>query len=274
MKLFEGVNQEKNLSARLLRFLLIIGEAFYLNKVASDHRLLGKSNYLVALLFLLFNFLLPFKADFLIIIINGVLIYIFDAFITIYKKNKPYNEIILTGFLIATISIVINSYLIFYAWLTIALLIMRPTSSREWGMLNIGFVLPYYFIACILYLTDSFSIVAILPLFKPSIQFPAYSSIVIAKLVTLVTLPVLGFLIGSNQIGKMVLQNRKAYIIMFALFLGTVGLTALNLNRVHHYLHLSIVPATLLFAPFLLAFKKDFIPNLVIVFLILLAYIR
>ena len=274
LNFFENPSLSKSFLGSFIRSLAIFGEALYLNKVASDNKLLGKSNALVALTFLLFNFLVPYKSTFLALIINGMLIFIFQLYIGIYKKNKPFNEIILSGFIIAVITLFINSYLILYVWLTISLLIMRPSSLREWGMLNIGFFMPYYFIASILYLVDAFSLGSIVQLIQPSIKLPSLSFIVSFHILAFILLPIIGFIVGGNQVGKMVLQNRKAYIIMFALFLGALLLNLLNTSRVQEYIFFCIVPATILFAPFFQAFKKDFIPNLVLIFIILLSYFR
>ena len=103
---------------------------------------------------------------------------------------------------------------------------------------------------------------------------PALSSISSLKLILLLLLPIIGLTAGSNQINKMILQNRKAYIIIFALFLAAVLVAILNLNQLSEYAYLLLLPASILFAPFFQAFKKDFIPNLVLIVLIVLSYIR
>jgi len=168
----------------------------------------------------------------------------------------------------------LNNYLIFYCWLTIALLVIRPTSLREWTVLNIGFILPYYFLMSILYLFDQFSLDAIIQFKMPILSMPELSTIASLKLILLVLLPILGLTAGSSQINKMILQNRKAYIIIFALFLAAVLITMVNLNQLSEYAYLMLLPASILFAPFFQAFRKDFIPNLVLIVLIALSYIR
>ncbi len=274
LNLLSPLNAEEHLSTKIIRYLILIAEAFYLNKIAIDNKLLERSTFLVALTFLLLHFLMPFKASFLMLLINAILMIVFHIFIVLYKKTNPFNNIILCGFLMACLSLIVNSYMIFYAWLTIALLVMRPSSIREWSVMNIGFIIPYYFIVSILYLIDQFSVEAIATFVTPTFHLPVTTPIVSLKMALIVLLPLIGFSISSTSINKMVLQNRKAYIIMFALMLGVILINILNLDRINNYFYLSIVPATILFAPFFQSFRKDFIPNLILVLLILLSYIR
>ena len=272
--LLSPLNAQEHLSTNIIRYLIITAEAFYLNKIAIDNKLLERSTFLVALSFLLLNFLIPFKASFLLLLINAILMIVFHIFIIIYKKNNPFNNILLCGFLIASLSLIVNSYMIFYVWLTIALLVMRPSSIREWSVMNIGFLIPYYFIVSVLYLIDKFSLDAIATFVTPTLHLPVTAPVVLAKMALVVLLPLIGFSIGSTSINKMVLQNRKAYIIMFALMLGVILINILNMDRINDYFYLTIVPAAVLFAPFFQSFRKDFIPNLVLVLLILLSCIR
>lgn len=274
MKWLGPIEAQNTLATKVFKYLLLITEAFYINKIARDNKLLEKSTYLFAMTFLLISFLTPFKISLFILVINGLILIAVDSFIKMYKKNNPFNNIILSGFFISISSALTNNYLIFYCWLTIALLVIRPTSLREWTVLNIGFILPYYFLMSILYLFDQLSLDAIIQFKAPVLSMPALSYISSLKLILLLLLPIIGLTAGSNQINKMILQNRKAYIIIFALFLAAVLVAILNLNQLSEYAYLLLLPASILFAPFFQAFKKDFIPNLVLIVLIVLSYIR
>ena len=268
------IEMKNSLATKIFKYILLIAEALYINKIARDNKLLEKSTYVFAMTFLLISFLIPFKITVFILQINALILISFDAFVRMYKKNNPFNNIILSGFLIAITSSLTNNYLIFYCWLTIALLIIRPTSLREWSVLNIGFILPYYFLIGMLYLFDQLSMEAIIQFKVPVIKMPHLSLVESVKLILLILLPLLGLTVGSSQINKMVLQNRKAYIIIFAFLLGAILVILLNLNQLSEYVFLLLLPASILFAPFFQAFRKDFIPNLVLIVLIVLSYIR
>lgn len=267
---------EKNvgLALKIISLLMLTSEALYLNKIAKDFKLLERGTYITALTFLLIAFLIPYRITFFMLIINALIILVFNAFMGMYKNNSPFNQIMVVGFVTAFISNVLNNYLILYAWLSIALLIMRPTSLREWSILNLGFILPYYFLSSLLYLTNQFSLEALIQFRMPSFEIPALSNIHAVKICCLLALPLIGFWAGSVQISKMVLQNRKGYIILFALFLAGIFISLLNLTTLNQYLYLLLIPASMLFAPFFQSFKRDFIPNLVLILLIVLSYIR
>lgn len=267
---------EKNPSVtmKIFSLLLLMSEALYLNKLARDNKLLEKGTYIIALTYLLMSFLIPYRISFFMLIVNALIIIVFNAFIAMYKTNNPFNQIILVGFVTASISTVVNNYFILYAWLSIALLIMRPTSLREWSILNLGFLLPYYFLSSMLYLTNQFSLAALIQVSKPSFAFPPIVPIDAIKISCIVSLPLIGLWSGSAQISKMLLPNRKAYIILFALFLACICIALLNLVTLNEYLYFLLVPASVLFAPFFQSFKRDFIPNFVLILLVILSYIR
>jgi hypothetical protein len=267
---------EKNagLAVKIISFTLLISEALYLNKISKDFKLLERGTYITALTFLLIGFLIPYRITIFMLLINALIILVFNAFMDMYKNNSPFNQIMVVGFVTALISSVLNNYLILYVWLTIALLIMRPTSLREWSMLNLGFLLPYYFSSSLLYLTNQFSLNALMQFKIPSFEMPALTTFYALKICSVLALPLIGFWAGSAQISKMVLQNRKGYIILFALFLASICIALLNLSMLNQYLYLLLVPASMLFAPFFQSFKRDFIPNLVLILLIILSYIR
>lgn len=267
---------EKNagLAMKIISLVLLTSEALYLNKIAKDFKLLERGTYIPALTFLLMAFLIPFRITFFMLIINALIILVFNAFMGMYKNNHPFNQIMIVGFVTAFISSILNNYLILYTWLTIALLIMRPTSLREWSILNLGFILPYYFLSSLLYLTNKFSLDALIQFRIPSFEIPVLTTFHAMKICCIIALPLIGFWAGSAQISKMVLQNRKGYIILFSLFLAGICIALLNLDTLNQYLYLLLVPASMLFAPFFQSFKRDFIPNLVLILLIVLSYIR
>jgi hypothetical protein len=274
MNILRPLEKNPSTSIKIISYTLLMAEAFYLNKISRDYKLLEKGTFIVAMAFLLMNFLIPTKISLFMLLINGLLLFVFSAFIAMYKKSNPLNDLLIAGFITASISAVINNYFILYLWLTVALLIMRPTSLREWSVLNIGFILPFYFLISVLYLTDKLSFDAILHFNKPEFAIPKLATIQSIKLIMLIILPLIGLSAGAGQINKMVLQNRKAYIIMFALFLGAVIINLLNINNIGEYAYLLLLPATILLSPFFQSFKKDFIPNLVLIVLIVLSYIR
>ena len=87
-------------------------------------------------------------------------------------------------------------------------------------------------------------------------------------------LPLIGLWMYSSSIGKMVIQNRKTYLIVFILILVLFGILGIKFGILAKEVMLIITPASLLTAPIFLSFKKEFIPNLLFFVLIALALLR
>lgn len=274
MSFLSPLEAQNHIPIKLFKFLLLFGEALYFNKIVKDLKMIEKSNSYFALTFLVISFFIPFTTTFFLLLINAALLLAIDAIIKMYKKINPLNDIIYAGFLIAIATMLTNNYMIFYGWLTISFLIIRPNSLREWCLLNIGFLLPYYFLIGMLYLYDGLRMESVFQFNMPSFKISHLTTIASIKLFILVLLPMLGIAVGYTRINMMNLQNRKAYIIMLAFFLGTVLVTILNLNRLSEYTYLLLLPVSFLFAPFFMAFRKDFIPNLILMLLIVLCFVR
>jgi len=75
-------------------------------------------------------------------------------------------------------------------------------------------------------------------------------------------------------VGKMVIQNRKTYMIALILILVIFVLLALKFGILASEIMFILTPASFLIAPIFLSFKKEFIPNLLFFVLIALALIR
>ncbi len=153
-------------------------------------------------------------------------------------------------------------------------MIMRPASIREWLISSLGFLLPFYFLASGLYLADRLDPSKIFPAFALTFKLPSHQPLEWIKTILFVALPWIGIVSFNKQIGKMMIQNRKAYLVMMLLNLAVFLICMLSLTDLSTTIPLLLVPSTLLFAPFFLAFKRNFIPNLLLLTLILLSLIR
>jgi len=67
---------------------------------------------------------------------------------------------------------------------------------------------------------------------------------------------------------------RKSYLITMVLWLNCIIIIILHLNDAPYQVSLLLVPSAILLAPFFGSFKRDFIPNLLIILLIAAAWIR
>ena len=259
---------------RILNIILLLAESLYLNKLVNDHRLMEKPGFVPAMTFLLIQALLPYRIDTFFVLINGLLLVVLKLLIVIYKQERPSNNLIGAGFTVGLLAAMNNGYWTIYIWLVTALFIMRPASSKEWLISTLGFIMPFYFILSWEYLNDQLNLKQFFTDFGVVFSIPHYTPFIWVKIAVISILPLLGLWIYSPTIGKLVIQNRKTYLIVFILILVIFSIIGLKFGILAREIMFMLTPASLLIAPIFLSFKKEFIPNLLFFLLIALALIR
>jgi len=233
-----------------------------------------KHGFVPAMTFLLLQSILPYSINTFFLLINGLLIILIKLMILVYKQEKPSNNLIAAGFTAGLLASMNTGYWATYLWLVTALFIMRPASAKEWLVTTLGFLMPFYFILSWQYLNDELNLKQFFSDFGILFSIPVYAPVTWVKLIVLVTLPLIGLWMYSTQIGKMVIQNRKTYMIILILLLVIFGLLTLKFGILANEMMFILTPASFLIAPIFLSFKKEFIPNLLFFLLIALALIR
>jgi hypothetical protein len=264
----------KGMLGKILFTALMLTEALVFNKIISDHKLMERAGFIPAMSFLLLNSILPFHTSPLFLMLNGIILLLLKLLIVMYKQSNANNQLLLTGFVAGCLASMNTHFLILYVWVSISVMIMRPASLREWLLASIGFILPFYFLASGLYLLDKLNTSQIFPQFSIGFQLPELSALAWTKTGLFLVLPWVGMFSFNRQIGKMMIQARKAYLIMLILILAILVICLFSIQDISTTLTLLLVPSALLFATLFLSFKRDFIPNLILMSLIILALLR
>lgn len=259
---------------KIIYSALLLAEALILNKIISDHKLMERAGFIPAMSFLLLNSILPFHPGLIFLVLNGIFLLLLKLLIVMYKQINANNQLLLTGFVVGCLASMNIQFLILYVWISICVMIMRPASLREWLLTSIGFVLPFYFLASGLYLLDKLNPSMIFPTFSIGLKLPKLSPLEWIKTSLFLIMPWIGLFSFNSQIGKMMIQARKAYLIMLVLLLAILVICLFSIKDVSTTLNLMLVPSALLFTPLFLVFKKNFIPNLILTALIILALLR
>lgn len=253
---------------------LLLSEALILNKIITDHKLMEKAGFVPAMSFLLLNALLPSHSTPLSLLMIGIILLLFKLLIVMYKQSNANNQLLLTGFMAGCLASFNTMFLILFVWISICVMIMRPASLREWLLSTTGFALPFYFLASGLYLFDKLNPSMIFPGFSIDFNLPKLSPMEWTKTCLFLVLPWIGLISFNRQIGKMMIQARKAYLIILILVLAILVICLLSVEDMSTTLNLMLVPSALLFAPVFLSFKRSFIPNVMLMALIILALLR
>ncbi len=264
----------KNMLGKIIYAALLLAEALILNKIISDHKLMERAGFIPAMSFLLLNAMLPFLNNPVFLLLNGIILLVLKLLIVMYKQNNANNQLLLVGFLVGFIVSINTYFLILYAWITICIMIMRPASIREWLLSSVGFIMPFYFLASGLYLFDKLHCSSIFPPVSLDFSLPVLRPLEWAKTGLYLSMPWIGMLSFNRQIGKMMIQARKAYLIMLILLLATLVIWVFSIKDISTTFTLMLVPSALLFSPLFLSFKRNFMPNLILLALIILSLLR
>ena len=253
--------------------LIILIEAFGLNKIISNLRLFEKTGFLPSLCFILLTNLIPYPYQGQMLLINGALLLSLYYVISAFKKEKANGTILLAGFF-AGIAAGFNNNFILFIWLTIALFAMRPASLREWLLSTIGFVLPFYFMISILYLNDKIGSSTILQFPTINTSISELSSYTWLRSLSFVGIAIIGLLFSVQSMRKLLIQARNTFVVAYQLFFITLISCVLALNQFPFNLYLITTPATILIISIFTTYKRQLLPNLIVVFLIILSILR
>jgi hypothetical protein len=252
---------------------IVVIESLFFNKIINDQKIFDRPGFLPALSYVLMSSLVPLHYQSYMLIINGMLLLSISNILSVYKKEKVNNSILIAYFFTGAITCFSISYLPLCIWLFISLIIMRPTSLREIMLAFTGLVLPFYFLVSILYLSSNFSQITIFQQIKFSITFPQLDILSWVKIVFFLLMPLLGILRSNSLVSKMLIQGRKTYTVMFVLFICAVVINFLSLVNFPFTLYLLVIPSGFLITPLFLSSKKYFWPNLLLMLLIFLCFL-
>ncbi len=248
--------------------------AFLLNNIMNEFKLIDRPSYIPALCFMLILLLLPQVINFVYLFVCLIFLLTLRLLIASYKTTNPSGILLLMGSLSGLLFLINTIFLLLFVWLSLALLIMRPASWREWIVLTLGFIAPFYFGASYLYLTDSFALSKLFGSLHLEFKLPKLDTISWVKTGMVLVAPWLGLTGANAVINKMMIQGRKAYLTLILLYFIALISCLIQPNQIEHYVYLFLTPCAMLFSPFFSSFKRNFIPNLILLAILSLSLIR
>jgi hypothetical protein len=182
---------------------IVVVESLFFNKILIDQKIFDRPGFLPSLSYVLMSSLVPLHYQSYMLIINGLLLISIGSILSVYKRDKVNNAIVIANFLIGFITCFSLSYLPLVIWSIISLLIMRPSSLREIMLAFTGFLLPYYFLISILFLTSELPHTDVFKMPNISISLPSLNKIEWVKILFYLILPIAGLLGSNSSVGKM-----------------------------------------------------------------------
>lgn len=252
---------------------IVVIESLLFNKIINDQKILDRPGFLPALSYVLMSSLVPLHYQSYMLTINGMLLLSISNILSVYKKQKVNDSILIAYFFVGAITCFSISYLPLCIWLFISMFIMRPTSFREIMLAITGLILPFYFLVSILYLNSKISQTTNFQQIKFSMTFPQLDILSWVKIAFFLLMPLIGILGSIRTVGKMLIQGRKTYTVMFVLFICAVLINFISLVNFPFTLYLLVIPSGFLITPLFLSSKKIFWPNLLLLLLIFLCFL-
>lgn len=153
------VTGDKAFSYVLVALFVNFTIAFVLVNFLNSDRYMHRPNYLAGMAYVLISSFLPsFNLLSSNLIASLFLLLTFRLLLRSHNVKIEKNNIFNVGLFISIASLFFLPALLFLLWAYIAIAILRPFRIKEWIILLIGFITPYYFYAAYLYVTDHFSI--------------------------------------------------------------------------------------------------------------------
>lgn len=201
--------------ASIIAFALLLVQAFMLNYVTNEYRMMTKHNQLPAMAYLLITSLLPEWNYLSSPLISCTLVLIcFLLLFRLYNKQNTKGEVFNIGLLIGISSYIYFPSASFLICFLIGILVLKPVRINEFILLLLGALTPYYFYGTYLFLSDRLTFNNFVP--HLWVQVPVVkSSVFLAISIFLLAIP---FLVGGyyvqSHLHKMLIQVRKNWTIV------------------------------------------------------------
>lgn len=243
----------------VIAFILLYMQAVTFNKLASDQRLMQKSNYLTAMAYLLVTSLFrEWNVLSAPLIINTLLIWVWSSMSALHHEQKPKSTLFNIGIAIGLSTFFYFPSIAFSALIIVGLVVTRPFRLAEWLVALLGIITPYYFLLAYIFLADKwqgyhFPGVAIsLPKFYESRW--ALAAIIIVLFGT-----VIGLFYVRQNFRRQLVQTRKSWNLVFLYFFVAIFIPFINATHNFAYWILCAIPlSAFLGAAFLYPERKWF----------------
>lgn len=245
----------------IILFILISGQAVYLNLMLNKHEVHYKNTFLPALIFALLISSLPsMMVLHPVHLVNLILIRIFDRSFTLFKNEQAISALFDSAFLAGLASLIYLPAIVLLPVLFINLSLLRQFRFKEWLICFIAFLIPYFLVSTMLFWNHMFV--------KAWSDYASYFTIISIEFESAKSLPVLllgvysGILLLFSLIKlrinyrKNIIRSRSFQQIFFIyLLIAASGLLLLNKLYVVDFAFL-LIPVSVFCSYYFVSAKK------------------
>ncbi len=228
----------------VLYHVLILVQAIRLNMVLSDLRMFQSTNYTTAMAYVLLSGMLPQWCNISpALIANFLLIWLFIKLSRLYNHPSPKNLLFNTGLIVGMSVVCYHPTAILILVVLFALAVVRPFKLPEWLILLMGILVPYYFLASWLFLTDNLKTFSTyLPYLQLNIPLTQWSIPLVVSLSVLLIVLLAGLYYWQISNKRMVIQIRKNWGVMMVMLLILLPIPFIFLHAGIESALMSLVP--------------------------------
>jgi hypothetical protein len=261
----------------VLAFLIVMVQAFWLVRLNTVFILINNRTYLPALFFVLITAALPSNQSLQPVMLGGFfLIFAFGKILESYQSKKLAHEIFQAAFFLALGSLLYAPLLLFMLVIWIGLIILRPFHWREWLFSILGFATPLFFAFSYYYLVfnngaeifnDYWTFFQVK---TPAFVFSLSNLLIIGYLFLILLISSL-MMVRSSQ--NLKILPRKAFLLMFWIFVVMVVIYLLIPQVSADMIYLSALPLSFLFGQYFSDVKAERWANLLLFLLFIVMFV-
>lgn len=226
----------------IISFLLLFTQAIAFNKLANDHRLLQKPNYLTGMAYLLITSMFAeWNILSAALIVNTMLIWVWANMSGLYNNKNAKSTLFNIGMGIGVSTFFYFPSIAFAILIIVGLILTRPFKLSEWVVALLGIITPYYFILAYAFLTDSWKGYK-WPVFIISLPNFYQSHYKLAAVVLILLVAIIGLIYIKQHFRRQLVQTRKSWNLVFLYFLVAIFIPFINATHNFQYWILCAVP--------------------------------
>lgn len=241
-------------------FFILFLQAVVINKIVTDQKMFQRNNYLTGMSYLLITSI--FHVGFTSTLISvSFIIWILSILFNLSTQGNPKKNIFNLGLLTGVSILIFFPTFLFVLLIFFGLLIFRPFRIREWLILILGIITPFYFLFAFGFLLDKSEILTI-----PSLYFkmPKFSLMVfeISSLSITLLLVIIGFSYAQSNMRKLLVQSRNCWTIITTFLIFALLIPFFNKTPQFQFTLFCFVPASIFVASTFYYPEKKWFVNL------------
>ncbi|RXK83051.1 hypothetical protein [Filimonas effusa] len=248
----------------VLYHVIVLLQAFRLNYMLNELRMLQKQALTTAMCYVLFtslfeqwNHITP------ALLCNSLIIWLFHKMTQLKSSSQSRSIIYNIGFIAGTAVLLYHPSMTIILVCFVAIAILRPFQLNEWFILLIGILTPFYFLLFVLFLrNDLNSIWLYIPEWGTPFRLPPDLRPVVATLIALAVVLLAGIYSWRANASRMLIQVRKEWAVLLFMLLALIPAMFISKDAGYEAGLLSMVPGAALASHIFLNPRRTWLPNI------------